>query len=69
MAACVLKQHNMFCYSRGQFKKHGQVYEIVTYKILVMLNSSRKHKFLTFFTVAEWGTTERIITQTRGQAF
>ena len=59
----------MFWYSINQFKKHGQVYEIVTYKIFVTLNPSRKQKILIFFTVADCGTTGRIITQTRDKLF
>ena len=58
----------MLFYSRNQFKKHGQLYEIVTYKIFVTLNSSRKHKIQIFFTVDGWGTLGHITTQTRGQA-
>ena len=32
------------------------MYELVTYKTFVTLNSSRKQKILIFFTVADWGT-------------
>ena len=59
----------MFCYSRNHFKKHEQVYEIVTCKICVTLNFPRKGKILLFFTVVDWGTLGRVITQTRGQTF
>ena len=59
----------MFCCSRDHFKKHGQVYETVTYKIFVTLNSSIKHKVLIFFTVAECDIVGRVTTQKRGQAF
>ena len=55
--------------SRNHVKKHGQVYEIFTYKIFVMPNYSRKYKILLFFTVADWDTMGCVITQTRGQAF
>ena len=65
----VLKQQKMFCYSGNQFKRHGQVHEIVTYKIFVTHNSSRKHKILIFFPVVNWGSMGRVVTQTRGQAF
>ena len=41
----------MFYCSRNQFKKDGQVYEIVTYKIFVMLISSRKRVTKLFFLV------------------
>ena len=41
----------------------------ITYKIFVTYNSSRKHKILIFFTVADWDTMGRIIIETRGQAF
>ena len=58
----------MLFYSRNQFKKHGQLYEIVTYKIFVTLNFSRKHKIQIFFTVADWGTLGHITTPARSQA-
>ena len=69
MEVSVIKKQKMLCYSRNQFKKHGQVYGIVTYKIFVTLNYSRKYTILIFFTVADWGAMERIITQPRDQAF
>ena len=53
----------------NHFKKHGQVNEIVTYKIFVLLNSSRKPKNLLFFTMADWDKSGHVIAQTRGQAF
>ena len=64
-----MKQQNMFCYSRNYFKKHGQVYKIVTCKVFVTQNFFRKYKFLLFFTVGDWGNLGHVITQTRGQAF
>ena len=70
MEVSVIKQRKIICYSRYQFKKNGRVFEIITYKIFVTLNSSRKRKILIFFTVADCGTMGLIIiTQTRGQAF
>ena len=59
----------MFCYTRNQFKKHGEVYDIVTYKVFVTLNIFKEQKILIFLTVADCSTMGRIITQTRGEAF
>ena len=72
----------MFSYSGNHFKKHGQLYETVTQKNFVTLNSSLgfgresvslsnpcssiKLKILIFFTVAECDIMGRVITQTRG---
>ena len=47
---------------------HGQVNEIVIYKIFVSLNSSRKPKILLFFAMADLDTIGHVIIQTRGQA-
>ena len=58
-----------FYYTENHIKKHGQVNEIVTYKIFVSFNSSRKPKILLFFAVADLDTIGHVIRQTRGQAF
>ena len=58
----------IFCYSRNYFKKHWQIYKIVTDKIFAKLNSSRQHKILMFFTLACWVNMGRVITQTRRQS-
>ena len=39
-----IKQQKMFWYSKNHFKKHGQVYEIVTYKIFVTFSRISKYK-------------------------
>ena len=43
-------------------KEHGKVYEVVTYKIFVRLNSFRKYKILISFTLANWDTMGLFIT-------
>ena len=45
------------------------MYELVTYKTFVTLNSSRKQKILIFFTVADWGTMGRQAFSLLWQAF
>ena len=59
----------VFCYSRNHLKMHQQMYEVVTYKILITLNSCIKHKILIFFTVVDWDSMGRVIEQTGGQDF
>ena len=56
-----------YYYLRSSFKKHGQV--LRNSYIQNLCDSLRKHKILTFFTVADCDIMGRIITQTRGQAF
>ena len=38
---CSIKQSKIFCHSRNYLKKHGQVYEMVTYKIFVTQDSTK----------------------------
>ena len=63
------KVTNDFGYLRNHFRKEGQVYKMVKYKMIVTVDSSRKHKILLFFTMADRETVGRVMTQTSGRAF